>query len=82
MTCVICGNWVDWLYDNPPEEYTCRKCIGARYESDVARHRTKRILNRLKVIEKALPDSTNPAKLRLERSELDGELEKIEGAAG
>ena len=40
------------------------------------------IVRRCKEIEKELPDSDDPAGLHLERSELDGELEKIEEAAG
>ncbi len=36
------------------------------------------IVRRCEEIEKELPDSDDPATLRLERSELDGELEKME----
>ena len=44
----------------------------------IRRIETKVILRRCDEIEKELPNSKNPAKLRLERSELDGQLEKLE----
>ena len=39
---------------------------------------TKAILKECEEIERALPDSKDPARLRLRRSELDGQLEKLE----
>ena len=90
MICPMCGMYYEGVeilkdvWNNSTDEW-CAGCASDQFWSDVARlarHRKQRILNRLKAIEKALPDSTNLAKLRLERSELDGELEKIEEAAG
>jgi len=150
MKCIICGKWVDWLYDNPPEEYICEQCISDGYESDLAIARAKRIhysnelisfdrlniaeaiigdievectgyylsgqlwdqeikinghdvygildsdvqdmietelirrvksgaiVKRCSQIEQELPDSQDPATLRLERSGLDEQLEKLE----
>ncbi len=68
------------VWNNLDDEW-CPKCISDQYESDEARHRAdeiKGILTRCKEIEKELPNSKNPAKLRLERSELDGQLEELE----
>lgn len=143
MICIICGEGVDLLYDNPPEAFTCAKCVNYRYQSDLARARSNRIhynkelvtigkadfectgyyedqrlwdeeitingadvyglisdyvqaqiyeeicrrvvsseiIVRLQKIEEQLPDSKNPAALRLKRSDWEGELEKIEEAA-
>ena len=50
--------------------------IGAEI---IRRIETKVILKRCEEIERELPNSKDPARLRLERSELDGELEKMEG---
>ncbi len=44
----------------------------------IRRIETKAILKECEEIEKALPTSKNPAKLRLRRSDLDGQLEKLE----
>ena len=86
MICPMCKKYYDGveipkdIWNNPDDSW-CPACVGLVYESAVAKYKKRRILNRLQAIEKALPDSTNPAKLRLERSKLDGELEKIEEAA-
>ncbi len=52
------------------------------YEEICRRVVSGEICRRCEEIEKELPDSQDPASLRLERSELDGELEKIEEATG
>ncbi len=68
------------VWNNLDDEW-CPKCISDQYESDEARYRAdeiKVILQRCEEIEKELPNSKNPAKLRLERSELDGQLEELE----
>ncbi len=44
----------------------------------IRRIETKVILKRCEEIEKELPKSKDPARLRLERSELDSQLEKLE----
>ncbi len=87
MICPLCRQYYDGveipkeLWNNLDDEW-CPKCVSDGYERDMARHRRQHILNRLQLIEDALPNSTNPAKLRLERSELDGKLEKIKEATG
>ncbi len=69
MKCRQCGKWCQWLID-------------ANIKHAIARRRRRvvsgDIIRRCKEIEKELPDSDDPATLRLERSELDGELEKME----
>ena len=52
------------------------------YEEICRRVVSGEICRRCEEIEKELPDSQDPASLRLERSELDGELKKIEEVAG
>ncbi len=67
------------VWNNPDDEW-CPKCISDQYESDEARYRVdeiKVILQRCEEIERELPDSDNPAGLRLERSDLDGQLEEL-----
>ena len=49
--------------------------IGAEI---IRRIETNIILQRCDEIERELPNSKDPARLRLERSELDGQLEKLE----
>ncbi len=86
MICPLCRQYYDGieipkeLWNNPDDEW-CPKCVSDQYESDEARYRVdeiKVILQRCEEIEKELPDSDDPAGLRLERSELDGQLEKLE----
>lgn len=67
---------------NDPDDRWCPDCVNIVYENAVAKFKKRCVLKRLTAIEKALPDSTNPAKLRLERSFLDSELEKIEEVIG
>ncbi len=64
-----------------------REMYGILYHDDtferisaeiIRRIETKVILKECEEIEKALPTSKNPAKLRLRRSDLDGQLEKLE----
>ena len=56
-------------------------CVQDEIDTDkIRRIESEKIIKRIKAIEKALPDSDNPAGLRLVRSELDGQLEKLEVA--
>ena len=55
-----------------------------QYEIEVEiirRLESERIIREIKAIEKELPTSKDPARLRLRRSDLDGELEILEGTA-
>ena len=52
------------------------------YEEICRRVVSSEIIVRCKEIEKELPDSEDPATLKLERADLDSELEKLEEAAG
>jgi len=73
-----CGKWFDYYGEEPPDPVMCPSCIAAAYDSDMFRNRRifrNRIYKRLREIEKELYDSKDPATLRLERSELDTELE-------
>ena len=57
--------------------------VNDRIENEIIRRvKSGAIVKRIQAIEKELPNSKDPATLRLERSELNGELEKIEEAAG
>ncbi len=84
MKCKQCGKWFQWQGDNQPEDSLCSECFCANFRHDIARRRRSvsvvsgGIVRRCKEIEKELPNSKDPATLRLERSELDGELEKME----
>ena len=79
MKCELCGKQFAWLADVPFAHPQCPECINDGYERDVARVRRKYIIQRCKAIEKELGlEGCNLAKLRLERSELDGELEALD----
>ena len=57
---------------------------NVQYEIEVEiirRLESERIIREIKAIEKELPTSKDPARLRLRRSDLDGELEILEAGA-
>ena len=70
----INGAEVFGLLDIDVQDYIEEELIRRVVSGDIVR--------RCKEIENELPDSDDPAGLHLERSELDGELEKIEEATG
>ncbi len=81
MKCIQCGKWFQWFQgqgDNRPEYSMCSECLCANFKHGIEKRRRGEIIRRCKEIEKELPDSDDPATLRLELSEMDGELEEME----